>query len=85
MEAAENNHLDAVKYLIKAGALVDPKVRHLVRITFLFYVKIFHKDELGAVPRWSSSRNWQPADVRLVVQKQLSARLARSWVCLGEH
>lgn len=26
MEAAENNHLDAVKYLIKAGALVDPKV-----------------------------------------------------------
>lgn len=27
MEAAENNHLDAVKYLIKAGALVDPKVR----------------------------------------------------------
>ena len=30
MEAAENNHLDAVKYLIKAGALVDPKVRYLV-------------------------------------------------------
>lgn len=27
MEAAENNHLDAVRYLIKAGALVDPKVR----------------------------------------------------------
>lgn len=26
MEAAENNHLDAVKYLIKAGAQVDPKV-----------------------------------------------------------
>uniref|UniRef100_A0A2K5XQR0 Euchromatic histone lysine methyltransferase 1 n=1 Tax=Mandrillus leucophaeus TaxID=9568 RepID=A0A2K5XQR0_MANLE len=25
MEAAENNHLEAVKYLIKAGALVDPK------------------------------------------------------------
>nr|XP_045376832.1 histone-lysine N-methyltransferase EHMT1 isoform X10 [Camelus bactrianus] len=25
MEAAENNHLDAVKYLIKAGALADPK------------------------------------------------------------
>ncbi|KAH0520824.1 Histone-lysine N-methyltransferase EHMT1 [Microtus ochrogaster] len=25
MEAAENNHLDAVKYLIKAGAQVDPK------------------------------------------------------------
>lgn len=26
MEAAENNHLETVKYLIKAGALVDPKV-----------------------------------------------------------
>lgn len=25
MEAAENNHLETVKYLIKAGALVDPK------------------------------------------------------------
>lgn len=25
MEAAENNHLDAVKYLIQAGALVEPK------------------------------------------------------------
>lgn len=31
MEAAENNHLDAVKYLIKAGALVDPKVRAPLR------------------------------------------------------
>lgn len=32
MEAAENNHLDAVKYLIKAGALVDPKVRTPLRV-----------------------------------------------------
>lgn len=32
MEAAENNHLEAVKYLIKAGALVDPKVCFAVRM-----------------------------------------------------
>lgn len=49
MEAAENNHLDAVKYLLKAGALVDPKVRSLLRITVLFCVEIFPRDEPGAI------------------------------------
>lgn len=33
MEAAENNHLETVKYLIKAGALVDPKVA-IVSLSF---------------------------------------------------
>lgn len=37
MEAAENNHLETVKYLIKAGALVDPKVALYSSVCCFFF------------------------------------------------
>lgn len=37
MEAAENNHLETVKYLIKAGALVDPKVALYSSVGHFFF------------------------------------------------
>jgi hypothetical protein len=62
MEAAENNHLDAVKYLIKAGAQVDPKVLPLSpphQVHFLILcVGVSQKDEPGHSSSLEHLRSW---------------------------
>lgn len=49
MEAAENNHLETVKYLIKAGALVDPKVE--------VFSLLFSPEEASVF--WTGFKSWQ--------------------------
>lgn len=51
MEAAENNHLETVKYLIKAGALVDPKVA--------VYSLFFSSQEASAQHFFLGSFGWE--------------------------
>lgn len=66
MEAAENNHLDAVKYLIKAGAQVDPKVPTQSGSYSYFMCRCF-LDEQETVSPWNSCRNLLLSDIYPVV------------------
>jgi hypothetical protein len=66
MEAAENNHLDAVKYLIKAGAQVDPKVPTQSGSYSYFMCRCF-LDEEGAVSPWNTAGTCCQQDICPVV------------------